>query len=84
MFARVRTTARSSGFDGGGRSEGAVEGVISSRYSRAGRDWVMVTVLGAGVVLYSAMRVGTVAEGLREVFAAVRCSPLRRLMAMGV
>lgn len=63
MDARVRTVARVSGSEGGGRREG-VDGevVISSRYSRAARDWVIVMVR---LVPCSMISDGTVREGFR-------------------
>lgn len=60
MDARVRTVALVSGSEGGGRRLG-VEGVISSRYSRAARDWVMVVVW----LPCSMISDGTVREGFR-------------------
>lgn len=61
MDARVRTIALASGSEGGGRREGVLEEeVISSRYSRAARDWVIVMVC---LVPCSMMSDGTVSEG---------------------
>lgn len=81
MSARVRTTARVSGSEAGGRRAWDEAGVISSRYSSAASDCVMVTGSLEGC---STIRVGTEPEGLRAVFSGEDCSPLRRLTAIGV
>lgn len=80
---RVRTTARDSGSETGGRRAWDDAGVISSRYSSAARDCVMVTVApwDAG---RSTTRVGTVPEGLRARLAGDDCSPFRRFTGMEV
>lgn len=86
MAQRVRTVALSAGFERGGR-RGVVPGKVSSRYSSAARDWVIVVVVvigfwvdGSGLM----MRVGTVAEGLTDLFAVLDCSSFSRLIGMEV
>lgn len=61
--ARVRTVARASGSESGGRRDGD-EGEISLRNSSAARDWVIVTFLVFAGWPYSTIREGTVKDGL--------------------
>lgn len=80
MLERVRTVARAVGSESGGR-RGCAWGWVSSRYSSAARDWGIMIDFPSG---FSMMRVGTLAEGFRDVFWLWWCSFLSRLMGMEV